>query len=92
MCSDRPLLSRTGSKRVPFGDLDEGTHGLQELRSYYDLFRLKAEAVRQTRKRSAWFSEARKLDDQLSTQLGILGHLHSEIHDKAFRHVLHEYI
>ena len=52
----------------------------------------KSQAISQTKKRWAWFSEARTLDETLSTRLGTLGYLPWEIRDKIFRHVLDDYM
>ncbi|KAM0804824.1 hypothetical protein BDR22DRAFT_885492 [Usnea florida] len=50
------------------------------------------QAIRQTKVRWAWFSEARALDEQFSRRLGTLGYLPFEVRDKIFRLVLDEYI
>ena len=56
------------------------------------LAKLKSEALEQTAKRWAWFSEARRLDEELSTRLGTLGYLPWEIRVEIFRHVLDSHI
>ena len=52
----------------------------------------KFEALEQTKKRWAWFLEARKLDDERSTRLGTLGYLHWDIRAKVFHHVLDDFM
>ena len=49
-------------------------------------------ALEQTKKRWAWFLEARKLDDECSTRLGTLGYLHWEIRAEIFRRVIEDYM
>lgn len=46
--------------------------------------KLKAKAIKQTEKRWAWFSEARKEDDRLGRRLGTLGFLPPEIRYKIW--------
>ena len=56
------------------------------------LAKIKSEALEQTAKRWAWFSEARRLDEELSTRLGTLGYLPWEIRVEIFRHVLDSHV
>lgn len=70
----------------------EESMGCKDCAPISALSKLKAEAIKQAKKRWSWFSGARKLDDELSTRLGTLGYLHWEIRVKIFRHVLEAYI